>query len=421
MEYPETIGTFAHFLEDRDLFKAMSDYAKNIVFLDKHNGHGRHFSVQSSAMGCWLSGVCNNWGTNIENWLWWEEGLAQYDELGDTFRAFTPNYINQYPASLMGIDLLDDLVGGATVYCFEQIPMYRFNGTTVEFSPVFYNVLYPLYQKIVTEQLVPQKQQVLEKVKVAYQCTDLSAKELQGNEASLLVDLYASTTEQLQRISHLGGVTKKWVPTTGRYYIIPFLPKYADVTLLAAGTTVLNGTNSASLLGNSIGSKKQFFNDKYAETYTGTATLYDINDRKFIINHHEYQTIDAAVNASFNLANGLSASLILPEHSYAILKDSDQELSLELYNYRYDFRKFMDRKERLEMFVTALYQGERDSNEADFRTTVFSISGLKSKPAITVSGSNNATAEFGWDAASGIATVRVTSNGVAKLTFASVK
>lgn len=418
MEYPETRNTFAHFLEDKAFYDLMSGYAYNTVIMDKHNGHGRHFSVQSAAMGCWLSGACGNWGSNVESWLWWEEGLSNYDEIGGLCREFSNAYTYQYPASMTGIDMLNDMAGGATVYCFEQIPMYMFVDGTMTFSPAFYNVLYPLYQRMLAEKIIPSKQQVADTVKVAYQYGDLNTTVLQGNESALLVDLYASTTEEQARYAGMGGITKKWIPTTGRYYIVPFLLKYADAASLYPHMTVLNDTNYASLAGTTTASKQSFFNGKYAETYTGTATMYSINGLSYIFNHHEYQVTNAHVNADFSIkAAGKGMSIDLPAHSYILLKDQTSTLSLELYNYRYDFRRYMNKKERVDMFVDALYDGQRDGNELDFRTTTLTLRGLKAKPAFELSGNNNASADYTWDAAGGVFTLRITSNGVARLTL----
>ena len=77
----------------------------------------------------------------------------------------------------------------------------------------------------------------------------------------------------------------------------------------------------------------------------------------------------------------------------------------------------MNKKERVDMFVDALYDGQRDGNELDFRTTTLTLRGLKAKPAFELSGNNNASADYTWDAAGGVFTLRITSNGVARLTL----
>ncbi len=412
MEYVQNTNVFARFLEDQELYSLMSSYAHNVVLIDKHNGQGRHFAVQSAAMGAWLSGVCDNWGSNVESWLWWEEGLGLYDDMGGTFRSFPDDYTKEYPASMAGMDTLCDAIGGATVYSYEQLTMSAGNADgETELTPAFYNVLYPIYQKIVSKKLIPTKEQVAEQVKVAYQYSNIDSEDTAGFESPLLVDLYAATTEHMNAYKQL-KVSKKWLPTTGRYFIVPSILKQVDASKVLPGAAVVNSGNYKSLLGDTAASKQAYFNSKYAETYKGSATMYSINGYSYIMNSHENQTIDAHQDASFTLKKKANMTVDLPEHSYMMLYDNEDSLKLELYNYRYDARKFFDKKERWDMFIDDYLEGERDSNPADFRTTTFMIKGLSEKPSCTISGSNNAKAAVKWDAASKTLTVQVTSNGV---------
>lgn len=107
------------------------------------------------------------------------------------------------------------------MYSYEQLTMSASNadGETV-LTPAFYNVLYPIYQKIVSKKLIPTKAQVAEQVKVAYQYSNIDSEDTAGFEAPLLVDLYGPTTEHMNTYRRL-KVSKKWLPTTGRYFIIP--------------------------------------------------------------------------------------------------------------------------------------------------------------------------------------------------------
>lgn len=412
MEYVQNTNVFARFLEDQELYSLMSSYSHNVVLIDKHNGQGRHFAVQSAAMGAWLSGVCDNWGSNVESWLWWEEGLGLYDDMGGTFRSFHDDYTKEYPASMAGMDTLNDAIGGATVYSYEQLTMSAVNadGETV-LTPAFYNVLYPIYQKIVSKKLIPTKAQVAEQVKVAYQYSNIDSEDTAGFESPLLVDLYGPTTDHMNTYRRL-RVSKKWLPTTGRYYIIPSLLKQVDASKVLPGAAVVNSGNYASLLGDTAASKQAYFNSKYTETYKGSATMYTINGYSYILNSHENKTINAHQDASFTLKKKANMTVDLPEHSYVMLYDNSDSLKLELYNYRYDARKFFDKKERWDMFIDEYLEGGKDSNPADFRTTTFMIRGLSKKPSCTISGSNNAKAAVQWDADSKTLTVQVTSNGV---------
>ncbi len=421
MEYVQNTNVFARFLEDSELYELMSSYSRNVVLVDKHNGQGRHFAVQSAAMGMWLAGVCGNWGSNVESWLWWEEGLGQYDDMGGTFRSFSQDMIKQYPAAMFGIDTLNDAVGGATVYSFEDVIMTAtdLNGDTV-WTPAFYNVCYPIYQKIVAGGLIPGKEQVKSKVKVAYQYSDIDSQDTAGYEASLFVDLYGPTRDWLNRWNSM-RVSKKWIPTTGRYYIVPSLPKQVDAAQVLPGATVLNTQNEPSLIGTTAAEKRAFFDSRYGEFYTGTATMYAMDGYALLFNNHENITQQAYENATFTLAAGKTMKAVLPEHTYALLYDGGSSVSLELYNYRYDARAYLNKQERYDMFIDDYLEELRNDNELDRRTLTFRIENLSAEPQVTAAGNHNAEISTAWDAASGVLTVTVTMNGVTRLQLQEIR
>ena len=418
MEYSGNRNVFARFMEDEEFHNMLSAYSHNVVLMDKHNGQGRHFAVQSAAMGMWLSDVCGNWGSNVESWLWYEEGFGQYDDVGGTHRSYPWYFIRQYPAAMFGIDTLNDAVGGATVFSFEEGVMTLQNeaGETV-FTPGFYNICYPIYQKIVAGGLIPTKEQVKEKIKVAFQYTDIdadivAADATEGFEASLFVDLYGPTRKSLNLYKPL-RVSKKWLPTTGRYYIVPSLSKYVDAAKLLPDAAIITAENAAELRNSK--KKLDFFDERYAEFYKGTATMYDMGGYSLLFNNHENITVDALQDAAFTLDAGKDMKIALPEHTYVMLYDQGNTLELELYNYRYDARAMLNGEEGLSDFHLAYIKGERDSNELDFRTVTFSVEGLTAAPRITAEGNNNASITTEWDADSGVLHVTVTMNGVVKL------
>ena len=418
MEYANNRNVFARFMEDEEFHEMLSAYSHNVVLMDKHNGQGRHFAVQSAAMGMWLSDVCGNWGSNVESWMWYEEGFGQYDDMGGTHRSYPWYFIRQYPAAMFGMDTLNDAVGGATVFSFEEGVMTLTNeeGETV-FTPGFYNICYPIYQKMVSGGLIPTKEQVKEKVKVAFQYTDIDADFVaadmtEGFEASLFVDLYGPTRKSMNLYKPL-RVSKKWLPTTGRYYIVPSLSKHVDAAKLLPNAAIITTENAAGFRNSK--KKLEFFDEHYAEFYKGTATMYDMGNYSLLFNNHENITVDALQDAAFTLDAGKDMKITLPEHTYVMMYDQGDTLELELYNYRYDARAMLSGEEELSAFHNAYIKGERESNELDFRTVTFSIEGLTATPRITAEGNNNASITTEWDADSGVLNVTVTMNGVVKL------
>ena len=71
----------------------------------------------------------------------------------------------------------------------------------------------------------------------------------------------------------------------------------------------------------------------------------------------------------------------LPEIEVLVVNDgsSDRTVEIELTNYRYDIRKYFDKKERIEVFLEELWNGGKRDNPEDFRETVYVLSGYTSE------------------------------------------
>ncbi|MBR3588750.1 MAG: hypothetical protein IKL16_04230, partial [Clostridia bacterium] len=271
-----------HILKDRELYDLLKANTENVIIMDKHNGHGRHFASQANIMGCWLDDVCGNWGVNLENFLWYEEGFTEYDNLGVKPNEPDFAYTSKYPPALYGIDMIADLLGGATVYAiegtFSRGGLYHWVNDNVVMTPTFYDVLYPFY-RMVLDGAVPSKEQVKEKIKVAYKMTLPASYPLRGNDAHFLQGLYCpSFTFFQEKFENIYlDCTKKWVPSTGRYHIIPILPIYSAPEEVLPDSYILGDLKYFFnfLFINPL--KEKFFNEKYEETYTGDGVLFDIN------------------------------------------------------------------------------------------------------------------------------------------------
>ena len=396
---------FNRAFEDEELYNLMTEYAHNVVIQDKHNGRGRHFSVQSSAMGAWLSGACGNWGGNIEAWTWWEMEPLDYAESSITFAEASDVY--RYPASLGGIDILCDAVGGATVFSTEELNIFRLMRDKVEFTETFWSVVYPVFQRIING-AVPDKEEVVENVKVAYQFTSPEDLYMQEIESNLFVDTYGMT-RQWHILWSGGENSKKWLPMTGRYYIIPSLTKYADANELLPGVDILNSSNYNDLFG-SEQKKRAYLNTRYLETYVGDATLYSIDGLTYIFNNNEI--INTVQTASYSLENSsLTLSTELDLHTYMVLEDGSDGLKIDLVNLRLDSLDVATGKEDEGQFTRQYLNGGKMDREEDFRTTKISLTGLEKMPEIKLSGINNPTAELEYDPVTKTATLTIVSNG----------
>ncbi len=411
-------------LKDRELYDLLKSNSENVIIMDKHNGHGRHFASQSNILGCWLDDVCGNWGVNLENFLWYEEGFIEYDDLGVHPNEPDPLTTAKYPPALFGIDMIADMVGGATVYAIEGMfsrgGLYHFIDGEVVLTPTFHDVLYPIYQLILNG-AVPSKDEVKENIKVAYKMTyPTHSPALTGNDAHLLQGLYCDTFTFFQENFNniLFDCTKDWVPSTGRYYIVPILPLYSKPKDVLPEAEILNDFSYffRLLFINPI--KVKFFNKHYEETYKGDGVLFDINDYIYIFNSNENKTIDSEQTVSYTLPESkiqLDATLVA--HTYAIIDESEGKIEIDLCNLRLDSDAVCNGLESEDQFMREYAAGGKMSNPNDFRTTVIELTGFDAPPSVNATGSNGAKGRAEWNAETKTLTLTVISNGETRITI----
>lgn len=414
-----------HILKDRELYDLLKSNTENVIIMDKHNGHGRHFASQSNIFGCWLDDVCGNWGVNLENFLWYEEGFIEYDNLGVAPNEPDPITTAKYPPALFGIDTIADMVAGATVFAiegtFSRGGLYHFIDGEVVLTPTFYEVLYPFYQ-LALNGAVPSKEQVKEKIKVAYKMLNPVAPALKGNDAHILQGLYCDNftfwQENIEYNNIYNDCTKTWVPSTGRYYVVPILPIYSNPKEVLPDAFILNDFNYffRFLFIDSI--KVNFFNKRYEQTYTGDGVLFDINDYIYAFNSNENKTIDARQSVYYTLPDsGKDIALHMESHTYAIVKENEGKIDIDMCNLRLDTDAVCNGLESEDQFMREYAAGGKRNNPKDFRETTFEISGFSEKPTVSAQGTNGATLKEEWDAKSGTLTLSVVSNGRVNITI----
>ena len=423
--YRKKLNYVNHILKDRELYDLLKSNTENVIIMDKHNGHGRHFASQANIIGCWLDDVCGNWGVNLENFLWYEEGFTEYDNAGVAPNEPPVAYTAKYPPALYGIDMIFDLVAGATVYAiegaFSRGGLYHFVNGEVVLTPTFYDVLYPIYQMVLNG-AVPNKEQVKEKIKVAYKMTSPTSYALSGNDAHVLQGLYCDSftfIEEKIDITPYFDCTKDWVPSTGRYYIMPILPIYSDPEEVLPDSYILNDFRYFTNLLFIKPIKERFFNKYYEETYAGDGVLYDMNDYVYIFNSNENKTIDSEQNVSYTLPNsGNKINATFVAHTYAIIKESDEKIEIDLCNLRLDTDAVCAGLEDENGFMLAYAAGGKRNDPKDFRTSVIEISGFESQPSTIIgTGSNGAKGRAIWNEETKTLTLTVISNGEVRITI----
>ncbi len=413
-------------LQDKELYNLLKSCTENVIIMDKHNGHGRHFASQANIMGCWLDDVCGNWGVNLENFLWYEEGLLEYDDIGVAPNEPDFAYTAKYPPALYGIDMIADLVGGATVYAIEGTlsrgGLYHWINGEVVMTATFYDVLYPFYQ-LVLNGAVPDKEQVKEKIKVAYKMTSPAAYALRGNDAHILQGLYCDSFSFFHenfdvKSNPYNDCTKDWVPSTGRYWIIPILPIHSDPDEVLPDSCVLNDFTYFLRLLFIKPIKQMFFNSKYKETYEGDGVLFDINDYIYVFNSNESKVTGSNQKVKYTLPkSGLELNTNFVAHTYAIFEEKDDAINIDLCNLRLDSDEICAGLEDENTFMTKYALGGKMDDPKDFRESVIEFSGFESEPTVSAEGSNGAKLKKEWNASTKTLCVTVISNGDVRISI----
>ncbi|MBQ7956405.1 MAG: hypothetical protein IJ279_00080 [Clostridia bacterium] len=410
-----------HILKDRELYDLLKSNKENIIIMDKHNGHGRHFASQSNILGCWLDDVCGNWGVNLENFLWYEEGFTEYDSVG--LKPNEPDfaYTAKYPPALYGIDLISDIVAGATVFSIEGTlsrgGLYHFINDQVYLTPTFHDVLYPFF-RMALDGCVPSKEQVKEKIKVGFKMNFPAPYALSGNDARLLQGLYCDKFTFVQEYFDTPYLdcSKTWVPSTGRYHVIPILPIYSNPEEVLPDSYILDDWKYFInlLFINPI--KERFFNERYEETYEGNGVLFDINDYIYVFNSNENKITDSEQTVKYTLPESnkkLNAEFVA--HTYAVFKENGNNIDIDLCNLRLDSDKICAGLESEHEFMCEYATGGKIHDPKNFRESVITLSGYETEPEVVATGSNNAKMKTEFDAQTGTLTISVISNGEVRI------
>ena len=142
------------------------------------------------------------------------------------------------------------------------------------------------------------------------------------------------------------------------------------------------------------------FNKYYEKTYDGNGVLFDINDYIYIFNSNENKTIDSEQTVSYILPeNDLKINTTFAAHTYAVIKESEEKLEIDLCNLRLDTDEVCAGLEDENTFMVEYAMGGKRSDPKNFRESVIEISGFEAEPTVTAAGKNGATMKTEWNEA----------------------
>jgi hypothetical protein len=406
--------------------KVIRENGDRMIILNRNNSIGYAYDHASELLGAWQSGALAHWGHDTQDFMWHEGGLTKLFGEEKVTRVDGANYhcLYAYPEALFGIEFLENAAMGGSVFYWEMT-CHIFHGAPdspgewAQRAPCFKNVLIPLMRKMIRERLISTREEVQAQTPVAV--TRPGTKDVYRPSSSggkLFDNLYGPRYDD----------TKEWLPYSGRYLRLPVLlegltnaedqKRYKQVLteaeILKANTTVEGAAKTLHQL-----------NRHYPAKARGSSWVVGIGNRWYIANPNANQDLntDFEIPLSNNQA-AVSLSGAFTPHTFAIVKEEAERLSIHLNNYRVDsdtdlYAKLPLGWKKLMEWVNTKYLVNPAENK--LRESLFCLQGLENEPRITATGSGDPESdkpfekELSWDESKKQFSVRIRHNGVVEL------
>lgn len=323
--FPKSPHVFVKAGAEPVLFEAMRSNGAHVILTHKHNGSGRRFTSDAAAMGFWAAGLTAAWGVHSEGWLWWEAGFERlYQPSMAPHRSAAPwKSVFSYPDAMYGIEWLIGASGGAALFSLEAYFQGYSSCDGSQLTPAFETVILPLVRQIVSHGLIPDRAAVRDKIKAAYRPSQPAPRTLR--EDHLFTGLYGP-----EHSTHF-----EWLPSTGRYYFIPVIPRLADASADTLFPIVIDDAFYRENLVDPA-AKRKYFDALYPAAGTGDAWFVNMGANWFLANPNENQDATAAFEFPLAVNQGLRVSGSLPPHTFGILREAPGRIFIHLSNHRID-------------------------------------------------------------------------------------
>lgn len=259
---------------NRPLLDAIAAHPGHVLAVNEHIGP-QHLPRQTSVWGMWMAGVVAHWGVEPQSW-WFENG-----------RMISPGVFGQHqaantrlmPPPLYRAMLLQGAMLGATVYQFEPFwDLFDYDN-----SACWRDVIAPTLREIIGRRLAPTREQLLEKVKVAYQYptvhdineyhTILRDVDWIHDEGHLARAAYGVWEPYLQH---------ELIPDKCRCFFIPLLPPTTPEATLARFERVIP-TGACD----SEAEYEALLHAHYPDPETGSAFVASVNGHTYVMQTRE--------------------------------------------------------------------------------------------------------------------------------------
>ena len=434
-------GTLEYFLNNETLYQTLKKYSQNYILLAKTTSAWSNVSYnshESVALGAWLDGLCGNWGSLIDSWMWFIEGYGP--QWGDsTFDVFGGAEECRGPVSmpelLFAMRMVQQARTGATVFTFEHPDHAEAvgdnEGAKTYFTP---NYKYSIAKAMeyMRDYAIPTREQVMQNTKVFYASSGGTLNKLGSNAANRLLDpLYGDSGSSGPNKGKNNGTTMMTY-STGRYGTIPSLPKMAqDPT----GKDILHMAD-VQALGGAAGIQN-YFNARYPQRYNGTGYAhYDELTKSWLtynsnwfFDTRENSALHSKQNVSFQLTqNSFGANIEFDPYSMLLVDEAQAgTLQFRFNNYWVDKNPIWegyvkgttptwdsDNNRLMYNYLKDSYAQNTAHGESTWRKATITISGLGAEPTLALTSSlagQSKQIQTAFDAAAGTYTITLDGNG----------
>ena len=257
---------------NRPLYETFKQYRDYVIPQHEMNVPWGWLQAHTEPLGMWLEGGVGNWGIEPQSWYWSDAEYAGPED-------FTHGDIAKMPPGAYRQMILTGVTAGATVYSFEP-PDDFWSGQR---SYHWRQAIYPTMMEVIRKKLIPTRDEVLRKIKVAYQFARASTPEemhrnLQDvneilDEGNMIRGTYGVYDK---------GLEYEFIPNTGRYYWIPLLSPYAPAEALSRFASVIRPGQFQT--------PQEFtahFNRFYQGDGEGTACIMSVGRATYVMQTHE--------------------------------------------------------------------------------------------------------------------------------------
>lgn len=426
---------FTNMLNTDTFVQAAKKYSKNLILMHKtstpNSGNLGTNASEGIIEGAWLSGLADNWGTLTDSWMWYIDGYWKlYGGQGGGIASGGAEECRgpfAMPDQLFAYRMIQEGINGATVFSFEH-PVGA-EGVRNTLSSTYTDIVDKATQFLLDAK-IPDRNEAAAKTKVAITTEKGQASSILGT-APIYNTLYGDTGA--------GGAYKSMVTkSTGRYGTIPVIPSLVSKDFIAkyeGKMDFINSDNCGSL--NSAQKVREYFNERYPETYTGNGYAEKLDNQWFTYN--SLWESEGNQNVSLALDHGFADSVDISydNFTYLVITDDEDKTSIKFNNFLLDKDDVWNGYQNInDPNGTVHWDTDNNSMWPDYiwrsvipnefrldetyRDTTIALHGLKEEPRLVVTDGlyddyhkkNQYTISDGeWDSATGTYSFQISANG----------